>query len=178
MEKFEQYSIPFVGLKYGIHHFDYEIGDGFWNNFPNAPISKSEVSVHLTFDRKNNFFTLNFEMKGKVNVECDRCTDYFDLPIYSENKIVVKLVESEKTEESEDADIIFISKTETEFNVAQLVYELINLCIPMHKTHPDNEDGESTCNKKMLNELQKHLNSENKNEIDPRWAALKKISKN
>lgn len=177
MDKLRIYSIPFVGLKQGIHHFDYEIKDDFWTNYPYTTISKSKARVDLKFDKKNNFFTLNFEINGTLNVQCDRCSENFDLPIHSENQIIVKMADGMENKESEEADIVFISKAETEFNVAQLIYELINLCVPLHKVHPDNENGESTCDKKVLKEIKKHQPHSSK-EIDPRWAELKKITNN
>lgn len=177
MDKLKIFSIPFVGLKQGIHRFNYEISNDFWTNYEYAEISKSTVSVDLIFDKKNSFFTLHFTINGTINVQCDRCSDFFDLPIFSENRIVVKMADGMKKSDNEDADMIFISKADTEFNVAQVIYELINLSLPMYKVHPENENGESTCNKKMLNEIKKHSPRESK-EIDPRWEALKKISPN
>lgn len=188
MDVLKRYSILFVGLKQGIHHYDFIINDEFWESFPFAVIHKSKVNVHLNFDKKNNFFTLGFDINGTVNVECDRCSVFFDLLIHYENQIIVKFTDrmpdnltghpSGDIGRDENEDIIFISRSESEFNVAHLIYELINIAVPMYKVHPDNAKGESTCNKTILKEIKKHSPKEDHKNSDPRWEKLREISNN
>ena len=111
MKGLKTYFIPFIGLKQGIHHFTYKIDENFFSCFSDSLIKKGKINVELDFDKKENFFVLNFMIKGTVNVECDRCLDYFDMPISSNNKIVVKYDEELRNQNDQDAfDIIYISR--------------------------------------------------------------------
>ena len=176
MKELRAYSIPFVGLKQGVHYFEYEIGKDFLEHFPYSPIHDADLQVKLAFNKKEDFLVLNFHLEGTVNVECDRCTEPFDLPIKGENQMIVKFDDS--ANRGEEVDIIFISRAESEFNVAQLIYEFMNLALPMQKTHPD-VGGKSTCNKKIINILRGHDGSKNDDDdIDPRWDALNKLKTN
>jgi len=91
-----------------------------------------------------------FDFEGSVTVDCDRCLEPFELPIEGQEKLFVKFGE-EYAEESED--LIVIPFSEHQFNLAQLLYEYISLMIPFQRFHPEDENGESTCNPDFLSKL-------------------------
>jgi uncharacterized metal-binding protein YceD (DUF177 family) len=118
---------------------------------------------------------LLFNMKGSVMLTCDRCLDEFDIPVDSQTKLIVNFGK-DNSEDSEE--IITISESENEINVAQFIYESIHLALPMKRVHPDDEKGNSTCNSEVMKKLQEHTSETSEDNDDPRWDILKKITFN
>lgn len=166
-----EYEIPFVGLKPGIHKFSFEVDDKFFTFFENSPVGKGKVKVDLNFDKKNTFFLLNFQISGTVNLPCDRCSDLIDFPIDADYPIVVKFDDHHEGENDDsNADIVYISRSETHLNVAQLIYEFIVLSVPIGRIYC--EAVGKKCNGKTLKVL-KNLNQKPEPVPDPRWKQLK-----
>ena len=79
----------------------------------------------------------------------------------------------------EYVDILIIPHAEYEINVAQYIYELIILSVPIKRIHPGIKDGtlQSDILKKLEELSPKGLDNKEKKaeEIDPRWNTLKKL---
>ncbi len=138
MKTFKEYLIPFVGLKQGIHQFEYQVGNDFLSLFEFEEYNSTAVTVTLEFNKKSTFFELNFKATGKVNVDCDVTTEPFDLPISNELFVVVKFG-NEFNDENEE--ILVIPHGSYEINVSQYIYECIVLAVPSKRVHPGVEDG-------------------------------------
>lgn len=164
------YGIQFVGLKEGETSFSFEIGPDFFDMFEGSPVSKADVFVHVTFDKKPSLFVLTFFVDGSVTTECDRCLEPFELPIRGQYRLVVKM-KAEDTE-TEDPDVLFIRPSEHEINVAQYIYEYINLSVPMKKTCDLSADGKR-CDPLVLARL--GITHEEQGS-DPRWDHLKDLN--
>jgi len=168
-----EFEIPYVGLKVGVHKFEYNIDGGFFRHFADSPIKDCDVDVTLEFEKKETFFILRFFIDGTVKVECDRCLEPFDKTIFGDFTTYVKFAEDPKGM-GDDAEVLYISRDESVIDVSQLVYEYINLCLPMQIIHPKKENGEEGCNPEVLKFLKKTA-EKTEQEPDPRWAALKNI---
>jgi uncharacterized protein len=66
---------------------------------------------------------------------------------------------------------------EHELDMKQYFYEYILLALPIKRVHPDDKNGNSTCDPEMLKKLKEHIISEEV-ESDPRWDELKKLINN
>jgi len=162
-----KYDIPFVGLKNGEHHFFYSIDDQFFDLFEqDAPVSGAKLEIDLQFD-KESFFQLAFNVDGTIKTVCDRCAEDFDLPVGDVHHIIVKFDDGDA--QSDDPDIIYIARTDTHLNVANLIYEFIVLSVPLKRMHPDGPDGTPGC-KMGYNSGEDESDEQ---AMDPRWAALK-----
>lgn len=176
MKGLREFEIPFVGLKIGVTHFNYDIDGKFFSHFEDSPIHDCKVKVKLEFEKKETFFTLVFFIDGAVKVECDRCLEPFNKNIFGDFTCYVKF--SEEAEQMGDEDeVLFISRDETILDVSQLVYEYINLCLPMQKLGCEKPGEEPQCNKEVLKHIAngKTDGQKGNDDIDPRWAALKNI---
>jgi len=69
--------------------------------------------------------------------------------------------------------VVVIPETEYTFDLAPYLYEFIHLALPVRLIHPDDENGNSTCDPDMLRRLEKLIPTET---IDPRWEALRKLN--
>ncbi len=175
MKGLREFEIAYVGMKVGVHKFNYDVDAAFFKHFQESLISECKVSVRLEFEKKETFFILNFFIDGTVKVECDRCLVPFDKSIFGDYTCYIKFAE-DPANMNEEPEVIFISRDQTIIDVSQLVYEFINLCLPMQKLGCEKPGLEPQCNKEVL----KYLNTEIKKDdegVDPRWAVLKNLKK-
>ena len=175
MKPFKDYTIPYVGLKIGKHHFDYQIDKTFFEHFEYDDFNDVTVKTELTFEKKATLLELHFQVSGAVNVNCDITNEPYNQDVNGDFDLVVKFGDEYNNENEE---ILIIPHGEYEINVAQYIYELIVLSIPTKLIHPGVEDG--TLDSEILKKLEelspKDLDEKNNNgEIDPRWNTLKKL---
>jgi len=78
---------------------------------------------------------------------------------------------AEYIEESED--VVVIPETEYQFDLSSYIYEFIHLALPARLLHPDDENGNSTCDPDMLLRLDTLRTPDT---VDPRWEALRKLN--
>jgi uncharacterized metal-binding protein YceD (DUF177 family) len=83
--------------------------------------------------------------------------------------IVVKL----ENGVSDEDDLILLPESSTEIDLAPYVYEAIIFSLPMKRIHSNDSNGNSLCNKEMIERLNKYLIQEPA--TDPRWDTLKKL---
>lgn len=171
-----QFSIGFSGLKAGLHQFDYEIENTFFDNFENSEVKFGSLTVHLELEKKEKMMTFLFAINGNVVLECDRCLENYEQQINTNPRLIIKLGK-ERSEETDELEII--PESANEINIAQYIYEYICLALPIRKVHPENEKGEPLCNKTILEKLKEHTtNKHTTEELDPRWDALKDLKFN
>lgn len=174
------YRIPYVGLKEGQHSFGFDITEKFFEAFDITDIEKAEILVDIDFNKKYSHFELSFDIQGYMFTTCDRCLAQYPQELLDEFKIFVKLTD-EIDQESDDPNVIFLNRQETHFDVKQLIYEFIQLSLPLQKVCGEKPGKTEYCNKDVLKHINKHeassFKEEDNNDIDPRWAALKNIKK-
>jgi uncharacterized metal-binding protein YceD (DUF177 family) len=166
-----EYKIEFVKLKIGSHNFNFEIGPTFFDLFEGSTLDQGNINVDLEFKRSESHFELQFKLEGKIGLSCDRCLDDISYPTSGEQLLMVKFDADRKNEVEEN--IIYLSPEDTSLNVAQPIFEIINLSLPMAKYC---EDAGKECNEKMLEKID-GLRPDESEEIDPRWNKLKELYK-
>jgi uncharacterized metal-binding protein YceD (DUF177 family) len=176
MNRTKEFLIPFVGLKLGKHHFEYQINNAFFEHFEYDEFQNSDIKVAVVLDKKSNMLELGFKHKGTVNVPCDLTGEDFDLPIKGKMKLIVRFGEAFNNDNEE---LLILPFGEFEIDIIQYIYEMIALSVPLKRVHPGVKDGSlKTEALEKLNELQvKEVDKkENKEEdIDPRWDKLKQL---
>jgi len=169
-----KYEIAYSGLKLGTHHFQFVIDNKFFVNFEHNAFKDCDLEVDLAFEKRQSMFVLLFDIGGTISIDCDRCLENFNYPIGGSYEVFVKF--GEPTEDIDRGDdIIYLSPAEMSINVAQLIFEFINLSIPIKKAHPIDENGIYACNPKVLKIL--NTKPQKTNGTDPRWDALKNLKK-
>ena len=188
MAKFSLYNISLKNLSQGTHTYEYDLDRKFFEAIDGDEVKKGNVKVKLTVKKTSSTNEFNFDLKGVVQVPCNRCLDDMDLEIDSQNRLIVKLGR-EYSEESDE--IIIIPEDEGEINIAWFLYEFVALNIPIKHVHPQGE-----CNRTMSSNLRKHRatsaddgddemdddqdddfsEEEDTQTSDPRWDALKGLN--
>ena len=177
MKPLKQFSIPFTGLKIGKHQFDFEIDNSFFEAFEYSLVKKGDLKVNVELDKQETMLLLQIHVAGTIKLDCDKCLSEFNAPINIQERQIVKFAEDDL--ESDDLEIIMLNKRESELNVADLIYEFINVGVPYIKICEQNGDGQK-CDQDMIDKLESlAVGSQNEEveeqDVDPRWSALKKL---
>jgi uncharacterized metal-binding protein YceD (DUF177 family) len=169
LRNLSEYNIKFEGLKQGIHFYEFVVENPFFEEFDCFEFKKSIIYVDLEFKKQSTMLVLTFKFAGTITVPCDRCLDDVDVEIDGEEKLVVKFGNEEYDQTDE---ILILPIHEHELNVANYVYEFLNINLPQKRVH-----ARKLCNHDVIDELEK---IEKKSEIDedPRWSSLKDINLN
>ena len=180
MKDLKNFDISFIGLRDGVHQFDYNISKEFFDFFNYEEFYNSNVHVSLSFLKKPALFELSFEFSGSLEVACDITNELFQQPLEANFFLIVKFGDEFNNENDE---LLIIPHSDYKLNIAQYIYEAIVLSVPIKRVHPGVEDG--TLKSEILDKLnelkikdknieESHLDVDSEN-IDPRWNKLKSI---
>ena len=176
MYSLEPFKIDLKGLKGESAHMEYELTDGFFEAVQAPDLHKGHLCVSLTIHHNAGVYELDFHTEGTVVVSCDLCLEDMNQPIETDNRVVAKLGETY----SEDDDLITVPENEGILDIAWLVYEFIELAVPIRHVH-----APGSCNPAMTEllkrysadeeQLSRRAESEQNETVDPRWEALKQL---
>lgn len=180
MKDLKEFDISFIGLKEGLHQFEYVIKKPFFDFFNFNDFNDSNVSVTLSFLKKTTLFELEFSFNGWVEVACDLTNELYNQPISGNLSLIVKFGDEFN---NENEALLILPHGEFKLNVAQYIYEAIVLAVPLKRVHPGVLDG--SLKSEVLEKLKefevKEIVDEQTTEqidvddIDPRWNKLKDI---
>lgn len=173
MMQHKEFIIPFSGLKQGKHEFEYTIENKFFESFEYDEFNGANIKLDVTLNKMSTMMELEMKARGTVNVNCDLTSEPYDQKIKADLELVVKFGDEYNNDNDE---ILIIPHGEYQINIAQYVYEMLVLAVPLKKVHPGVLDGSLKSEVlDKLEELQPKDTKENKEDIDPRWDALKKL---
>lgn len=175
-----EFEIAFVGLKPGIHEYTFEIKDKFFEEFQLQDFRNCKADVKLQLDKKAGFMLLKFEIGGSLETVCDRCNNFLPIDLWDEFNITVKMVEEPElmNGQEEDPDVYYIGRGDSHLEVANWIYEFINLSLPMQKTCNFEKMNGPHCNKaamELLKKLEPEENTETEKKDNPIWKGLEKF---
>ena len=124
---------------------DYVLGNEFFEDVDGQEVRQGKVKVSLSIVRASSSFELKFHIRGSIVVTCDRCLEAMEIPVETDNRLIVTL--GEAFAEISD-DHIIVSEEEGFINVAWYIYEFIALAIPIQHIHPP-----GACNELMMSKL-------------------------
>lgn len=166
----DHFTIPFIGLKKGLHHLKFEVNNQFFSLFENSIVSEGKFDILLTLDKGERMSEMDFDITGYIVTDCDRCMELIHLPITTRQRLLVKY--SEESIEGND-EVIYIHPSTSQFNVAQHIYEYIHLAIPLIKTYDCESDPNANCNQEILEQFDVENDDDRPNTI---WDTLKDLN--
>jgi|SRR5690606_18403530 len=174
----KHYRIPFSGLSTGKHNFEFEIDDKFFDCYEHSLIKKGQLKADVEMQKQENMLIINFHIHGTVRLTCDVCLSEFDAPQDFKERVLVKFTDDEWNQETEE--VVVLSKTDYELDIANLLYEYINVRVPYYRKC--SEQGiNASCDPVMLarlSESEEESDLETEEKTDPRWDILKNIKNN
>lgn len=176
-----EFRLRLAGVANGKHSFSIVCNKTFFDNNEISDILDGSVKVLINMDKSDKMLRLDFQYTGTITVECYRCLDPVLYPIDFKNLLIVNLVQEIPEGFENEDEIWMINEKEYDLDIYQFVFESIILSLPHQIIHPDDSEGNSTCNSDFLNTLAQYtvdepLDDENEEKTtDPRWDALKKL---
>ncbi len=150
MARLNAFRIQFYSFGNGIHEFDFEVDDSFFTVFEDSELEKGELDVQVIMTKSDHQLQFDIQLRGKVEVTCDRCLDQYEEEIAANYVLYGKYGDGNTEEEY---DVVWIPRKEHEIDLAQYIFEYIVLSLPIKKVHPLDGEGNSACNKDMLDRL-------------------------
>jgi len=175
VKNLKEFQIPYVGLKIGVHQFEYQIDSQFFKHFEESLISDCKVNVKVEFEKEETLFTLNFYIDGSVRVACDVCLEAFDKEIFGDFQCLVKFSDELAKGNNDDDEIIYISRDAPFIDIGHLIYEYIILSLPMQIVGCKEPGTDPRCNQEVIRRLKKTDGPKETDEVDPRWSDLNKL---
>ena len=134
-------KIPSDGMK-----LEMTLDGDFFTALDQETIKGGNVKVNLNIrEHSGEVYTLKFVIQGEVIVECDRCLD--DLALVVDAEETIKLTYNDESDSTAD-DIKFIPKNTNMYDASWDVYEIVELSLPIQRTHQVGE-----CNEDMLGRI-------------------------
>ncbi len=126
--------IAYKGLAEGVHRFEWELGDRFFAAFDNSEIHGGKVHVDLALEKSVAGLKLDFDIRGEVRVDCDRCLEECTVQVEWSDDFRVRFG-NEPVEF--DGELMWLGPNEAELDLAQYIYESVVLALPLKRTHAD-----------------------------------------
>ena len=172
MNSLESLKIDLKGLKDEETSLEFTLDDTYLEALDGADVKKGSLHVSVSIRKATGFFEFNFHTDGIVIIPCDRCLDDMELPVDTDNRLIVKL----GSNYSEEDDIIVVPEDEGILDMAWFIYEFVALVIPIRHVHAPGK-----CNPAMTQALEelsadRSSDEESSQPIDPRWAKLKDLN--
>lgn len=170
--KKRDFVIPFVGLKHAVHHFEFELDESFFETADETYVKNPDIKVDLTFDKTHEPYVLDFKITGTFEGDCDRCAANIKIPVDSSFRI---FLEFGNTENDDETEVIYLSREAHDIDLYEHIHDFAFLSIPMVK-RCETEADLALCDERVDSFLKK-INTPTEDNIDPRWASLKKLKK-
>lgn len=176
MEQNVDTVIQFNGLKSRIYNYDFKLDNSFFSTYKNEKILDADIVFDVKLEKKERMMLFHFNFSGTLTTTCDRCLGEMTLPTEGEQTLCVKFGDDK---ESDDENVVILPESEYRIDLAQWMYEFVAVQIPIRCVHPDDADGNPTCDPEMMcfitdedSDKEKQTDEDN---IDPRWEALKNL---
>lgn len=174
MEKsFEKrYAIELPKLKLGKNEDEFHVDNTFFQEFEYGLIEEGTLDIQADITKYNTHLDVTFSFKGEVTLTCDRCLEPYSHQMEFDKRVIFAY--DEDLEFNTD-EVIQITEEEPLLFLAADFYDFINLEVPLRKV-PEPEVHE--CPPEVLALLEGELEeeeSDDEDNIDPRWEALKKL---
>ena len=174
-QKREEFKLRISGVENGKHLFSIDCENTFFELAEIPDLQEGDVKLQIEMDVSAKIITLDFQFKGFVMLPCDRCLEPVKVNLDFSDHLLVKLMPGIEEPEEED-NLWIVNENIYELDLFHFVYESLTLALPMQVLHPDDENGNSTCNPEILKKLEELTPHETEmGDIDPRWEALKNI---
>jgi len=160
MEKLDGYKVDLKGMTSDTVSYHWRADNDFFSAVQGPEIKHGLLDVALRVKRTSGAYELDFQLKGEVEVTCDRCLEPMSQPIEAQSTLKVVMGE----DYADDGETVTVPEREGAINVAWNIYEFAALQIPLRHVHKECEAPSPVL-------------SPEEERSDPRWDALKEIVK-
>ena len=166
-----EYIIPLNGWAAGEREFRWPVETEFFQKFGNTEILDAALEVHVKAVKSGHYIGVDLDIQGHVTVPCDRCLEDLRLPVEAHPSFSVKFGEEVASEEQMregTREILFLSATDADLDLGQVIYDYVCLALPMQRVHAEGE-----CNPDTVRFLGHEPENEEAGDTNSPFAALK-----
>ncbi|WP_245590594.1 YceD family protein [Adhaeribacter aquaticus] len=177
VKKLTEYDINLVNLKDKKHEYDFELNNDFFALFEQNLVNGGQLHAHVILDKSSLLLNFEFQIKGDINLTCDRSLEEFDYPVDINQTLLVKFGDQEV---ELDENVLQITNDTQSINIAQHLFDYIGVSIPMKKLHPRFEVDENSEGDILIYTTGTNTDADESEDdsADPRWNILKDLNKN
>ena len=125
-------KIGIRGLSNGEHPFHFKVDGSFFEAYESDTVSDAELDVNVLVTKESGRIT------GDVTVKCDRCLADLKIPVDIQVPFSVMFSSyAEDAEEGISDEVILLDGSSSEIDLSQIIYDYVNLSLPIKKVHPD-----------------------------------------
>lgn len=166
MGKLDGYIVDLKGMTEDTVSYFWQTGNNFFSAVQGPEIRHGLLDVALRVKRTSGTYELEFQLKGEVEVSCDRCLEPMSCPINAQSTLKVEMGD----EYADDGEVVTVPDREGIINVAWNIYEFAALQIPLRHIHRE-------CKALSLSPDIFAEEEEKVQAADPRWNVLRDIVK-
>ena len=161
-------KIKITNLQDGEHEYDFAV-TAKELDLEDIEIS-GEILIKVKLYKSGNQFDVKADIKGKLNLECDRCLDKYAEDFTNSFEMIYKFDFNNEFENPEDErdEIVYINPNTAYIDLKDDIRDFIVLSVPM-KHVPEEIDGICSLCKRPVSEI---LKIERQEEINPVWEKL------
>ena len=160
--KTKDFDIAFIGLSNGAHVFEFNLDDSFFELFEYDEYSQLRGKVTMEMVKSETVLDLSMNFSGSIQAPCDVTNEPFEQALDNAFDVQVKFGDAYNDENEE---LLVLPYGEHQFNIAQVIYELVVLSIPAKLCGPYAGNG-----------IEDYLENEDEEmDTDPRWDQLKDL---
>jgi len=163
----KHFSLPYSGMKDGMHHYSMHVDDQFFNSFDQSLISGGNFVVDIDVDKRSGMSVLIFRINGLVSTTCDRCLADIRLPVETDKILHIKIGNPEDS----DDEVIYIEEDAINLDLSSVIFEFICLALPLMKIIDCERLNPRPCNMDVLSHL--NHNDDNENDKEDDWNVFK-----
>ena len=146
-------KIGIRGLSNGEHPFHFKVDGSFFEAYESDTVSDAELDVNVLVTKESGRMSLDLGITGDVTVKCDRCLADLtgdvtvkcdrclaDLKIPVDIQVPFSVMFSSYAEDAEEGisdEVILLDGSSSEIDLSQIIYDYVNLSLPIKKVHPD-----------------------------------------
>ncbi|HIZ86749.1 MAG TPA: DUF177 domain-containing protein [Candidatus Coprenecus pullistercoris] len=141
--------IEIRGLSYGEHPFNFKVDGSFFEAYESDTVSDADLDVTAVVLKERGRMALNLSIVGNVIVKCDRCLADLTVPVDIKAPFSVMFSQYAEEDSGEGAeDVILLDSGSADIDLSQIIYDYVNLSLPIKKVHPDGQ-----CDPVMMEKL-------------------------
>lgn len=175
MASINEFILPFKGLQNGVHLYSFDINGEFFRHFEMSKIKDADLLVRLSFDKRDNLMSLDFNCSGRFKAVCDLCLADIRIPLMWEERIYVKYGAAD---EEVDETVIYLELGAVHLDLTDTLYELIHVHMPITNVVNCEKEQFAQCDKQTLQRVEELRVSEEESTENELWTELKKIKFN
>lgn len=164
MEAMSEHTIPFSGLKDGLHEFDFALGAPFFKATGVEEYEGGKVKAHVELDKSEHLLVTKIHLNGHVVVACDHCNAPMQQKVKGDQRQIFKTTDEP---DIEDEELVGLGPKAHEINLTHYFFECLTLHMPIRHVHPKGK-----CDPEVDGAFEK-IKVEHEPVPDPRWDALK-----